>query len=152
MRGIGAGSGLAAAVAASGLLLVGLPSVYLLTAYGCGEGEDRPAEALADETVLGTAPDGADRASRYQECDDDRFVVVGTRYRYGGSPKTAVRHYREAAQADSWRPRTTDGGETVPGCFTKSVDGTTAYLGVESPEKDVLHVEIVADRAESEWC
>ncbi|WAX80372.1 hypothetical protein [Streptomyces sp. KMM 9044] len=108
---------------------------------------------MADETALGTAPDAADRASRSQECDaDDRFVVVGTRYRYGGAPKTAVRHCREAAQAGSWRPRTTDGGEIVPGCFTKSVDGTTAYPGVESPEKDVLHVEIVADRAEPEWC
>ncbi|MGY0066939.1 hypothetical protein ACWZEH_08910 [Streptomyces sp. QTS137] len=140
-------------MAASGLLLVGLPAVYFLTAYGCGEEEDRLAEAMAHETVLGTSPDGADRASRYRECDDDdRFVVVGTRYRYDGSPKTALRHYREAARADNWRPRTTDGGETVPGCFTKSVDGTTAYLGVESPEKDVLHVEIVADHAESQWC
>ncbi|MCX2923075.1 hypothetical protein [Streptomyces sp. NEAU-W12] len=153
MREIGTGSRLAAAVAASGLLLVGLPAVYFLTAYGCGEGEDRLAEAMAHETVLDTAPDGAGRANRYQECDDDdRFVVVGRQYPHDSSPRTALRHYRKAAQADGWRPGAAAGGGTVPGCFTKSVGGTTAYLVVEGPEKGVLHVEIVADHAESERC
>lgn len=132
---------------------MGLPAVYFLTAYGCGEEEDRLAAAMAGEPVLGTAPEGADRASRYQECDDDdRFVTVGTQHQYAGSPKTALRHYREAAQADSWRPRTTADGEPVPGCFTKAVDGTTAYLTVEGPEKGVLDVGIIGDHAESEWC
>lgn len=69
--------------------MVGLPAVYFLTTYGCGEAEDRLAEAMVHETVLGTAPEGADRASHDQGCDeDDRFVVVGTRYRYDGSPGT----------------------------------------------------------------
>lgn len=133
--------------------MVGLPAVYFLTTYGCGGAEDRLAEAMTDETVLGTAPEGADRASRYQECDDDdRFVAVGTQYRYDGSTRTALRHYREAAQADGWRPRTTAGGETVPGCFTKAVGGTTAYLTVEGPERGVLDVGIIGDHVESEWC
>ncbi|MFC5850895.1 hypothetical protein ACFPZI_03285 [Streptomyces chlorus] len=137
----------------AGLLLVGLPAVYFLTAYGCGGEEDRLAEAMAGEAVLGTAPEGADRASRYQGCDDDDlFVTVGTQYQYAGSPKTALRHYREAAQADSWWPRTTADGEKLPECFTKPVDGTTAYLSVEILEKGVLHVDIIADHAESEWC
>ncbi|GAB3179490.1 hypothetical protein GCM10027162_32060 [Streptomyces incanus] len=150
---MGAGTRAAAVVAVAGLLLVGLPTVYFLTTYGCGGAEDRLAEAMADEAVLGTAPEGADRASHDQECDDDDlFVTVGTQYRYDGSPKTALRHYREAARADGWRPRATAGGETVPGCFTKAVDGTTAYLTVEGPEEGVLHVDIIADHAESEWC
>ncbi|MEF9903409.1 hypothetical protein [Streptomyces sp. P9-A2] len=140
-------------MAVAGLLLVGLPAVYFLTVYGCGEEEDRLAEAMAGEAVLGTPPKGADRASRYQECDDDsRFVIVGTQYQYAGSPKTALRHYREAARADSWRLRTTADGEKVPDCFTKPVDGTTAYLSVEILEKGVLYVGIIADHAGSEWC
>ncbi|MGW3678384.1 hypothetical protein [Streptomyces prasinus] len=153
MRRIGAGTRASAVVAVAGLLMVGLPAVYFLTTYGCGGAEDRLAGAMAREAVLGTAPDGADRASRYQECDDDdRFVTAGTRYRYDGPPQAALLYYREAARADGWRPRTTDGDEAAPLCFTKPVDGTTAYLSVGSPEEDVLDVEIIADRAESEWC
>ncbi|BFO21537.1 hypothetical protein SHKM778_79250 [Streptomyces sp. KM77-8] len=79
-------------------------------------------------------------------------MVVGTRYRYGGSPKSALAHYREAARTDGWRPGTTAEGETVSGCFTRSMGGTTAYLEVEGPEGGLLHVEIVADRAGSQWC
>ncbi|MFC5953612.1 hypothetical protein ACFP51_03625 [Streptomyces pratens] len=140
-------------MAVAGLLLVGLPAVYFLAVYGCGEEEDRLAAAMADEPVLGTAPEGADRASRYQECDDDSlFVSVGAQYRYAGSPKTALRHYREAAQADSWRPHTTADGEPVPGCFTKAVGGTTAYLTVKGPGKGVLEVGIIGDHEKSEWC
>lgn len=153
MKRIGAGTLATAVVTVAGLLLVGLPAVYFLAVYGCGEEEDRLAAAMAGEAVLGAAPEGADRASRYQGCDDDDlFVTAGTQYRYAGSPKAALRHYREAARADSWRPRTTADGEEVPECFTKPVGGTTAYLYLKSPAKGVLHMEIVADRAQSEWC
>lgn len=150
---MGAGSRLAVALAASGTLVMGLPALSFVAGYGCGEGEDRLAEVMALEAVLGTAPEGAAQEDHYQECDnDDRFVVVGRRYQYDGSPKDALRHYGEAAQADSWRPRTTTGGRTVPGCFTKAMGDTTAYLGVESTDDGLLHVEIVADHAESPWC
>ncbi|MET8112106.1 hypothetical protein [Streptomyces prasinus] len=153
MRRTGAGALATAVVAVAGLVLVGLPAVYFLAGYGCGEEEDRLAGAMAAETVLSAVPEGADRASRYQECDeDDLFVTAGARYEYGGSPKAALRYYREAARADGWRPRTTAGDETAPVCLTKPVDGTTAYLSVEGPEKGLLDVEIVADRAGSKWC
>ncbi|PWJ07582.1 hypothetical protein DKG34_08985 [Streptomyces sp. NWU49] len=89
---------------------------------------------------------------RYRDCGDDRFVAVGTRYRYGGSPKNALAHCREAAGADGWRPSTTAEGETVSGCFTESMGGTTAYLSVEGPDDGLLHVEIVADCAGSQRC
>ncbi|WP_181446585.1 hypothetical protein [Streptomyces sp. NTH33] len=49
---------LAAAVAVSGLVLVGLPAWYFLASYGCGEGEDRLAEVMAGAAVLDTAPKG----------------------------------------------------------------------------------------------
>ncbi len=147
MSGTGAGIRAAAAVAVSGLLLAGLPALYFLTVHGCGEEEDRLAEVMSGETVLDAAPEGAGRKDRYQECDDDdRFVVVGARYRYDGSSENALRYYGEAARADGWRPR------TAPGCFTKPMGGTTAYLGVEGPDDGLLHVEIVADRAKSQWC
>ncbi|MER5990549.1 hypothetical protein [Streptomyces viridosporus] len=40
----------------------------------------------------------------------------------------------------------------MSGCFTESMGGTTAYLGVEGPDDGLLHVEIVADRAGSQRC
>ncbi|PZH16889.1 hypothetical protein C1I97_05835 [Streptomyces sp. NTH33] len=79
-------------------------------------------------------------------------MVVGTQYRYGGSPKSALAHYQKAAGADGRRPSTTAEGGTVSGCFTKSMGGTTACLGIEGPDDGLLHVEIVADRAGSQWC
>ncbi|MFD7699441.1 hypothetical protein [Streptomyces caelestis] len=140
-------------MAVSGLLLTGLPALYFLTVHGCGEEEDRLAEVMAGETVLDAAPDGADGKDRYQECDDDdRFVVVGARYRYDGSPENVLRYYGETARADGWRPRAGAGDDTAPGCFAKSVGGTTAYLDVTGPDDGLLHVEIVADRAQSQWC
>jgi hypothetical protein len=152
MREMGAGIRAAAVVAVSGLLLTGLPALYFLTVYGCGEEEDRLADVMAGETVLDAAPEGAGQKDRYQDCDDDRSVVVGTRYRYDGASGQALRHYGEAARADGWRPRTAAGGETAPSCFAKSVGGTTAYLEVEGPDNGLLHVEIVADHAKSQWC
>ncbi|MGW6056737.1 hypothetical protein [Streptomyces sp. NPDC055189] len=153
MRIVRAGIRPAAVVVASGLLLVGLPVAYFLTTYGCGEEEDRLAEVLAGEAVLDSGPDGADRKDRYRECDDDdRFVVVGTQYRHGDAPESALRFYGTTARADGWQPRTTKKGKVVPGCFTKPVGGTTAYLTVEGPDDDRLHVEIIADRAGSRWC
>ncbi len=142
-----------ATVAVAGLLLAGLPALYFLTVHGCGEEEGRLAGVMAGETVLDAAPEGADQRDRYQECDDDdRFVVVGARYRYHGSPEDVLRHYEEVARADGWRPRTAAGDEKAPGCFTKPMGGTTAYLGVEGPDDGLLHVEIVADHAKSQWC
>ncbi len=127
--------------------------MYFLSVYGCGEDEDRLAEVMAGAAMLDTAPEGAAPEDRYRDCDDDdRFVAVGTQYRYGGSLKNALAHYREAAGADGWRPSTTAEGETVSGCFTKSLGGTTAYLGIEGPDDGLLQVEIVADRAGSQWC
>ncbi|WP_232839097.1 hypothetical protein [Streptomyces triticisoli] len=153
MKRNGVGLLLAAAVAVSGLLLVGLPALYFLTVYGCGEDEDRLAEVMAGAAVLDTAPEGADPEDRYRGCDDDdRFVVVGTQYRYDGSSKNALAHYRRAARADGWRPRTTAEGETVSGCFTKSMGGTTAYLSIDGPDDGLLEVGIVADHAGSQWC
>lgn len=153
MRGTRAGIRPAAAAVVAGLLLTGLPALYFLTVYGCGEEEDRLAGVMAGETVLDAAPEGAGREDRYQECDDDdRFVVVGARYRYDGSPENALRHYGEAARADGWRPRTAAGDDTAASCFAKPMGGTTAYLDVEGPDDGLLHVEIVADHAKSQWC
>ncbi|WP_344602910.1 hypothetical protein [Streptomyces glaucus] len=153
MKRIGAGVRLTAAVAVSGLLLLGLPALYFLAFYGCGEQEDQLAEVMAGETVLDAVPEGAGPKDRYQECDDDdRFVVVGTQYRYDGSPENALQHYEEVTRADGWRPRITAGGETVPGCFTKLMGGTTAYLDAGGPHDGLVQVEIVADRANSQWC
>jgi hypothetical protein len=140
-------------MAVSGLLLVGLPGLYFVTMYGCGEREDRLAEVMAEAAVLDTAPEEADLENRYRECDDDdRFVVVGARYRYGGSAQSALGYYEKAARADGWRPATTAEGGTPAGCYTKSMGGTIAFLAMEGPDEGLLHVEIVADSAGSPWC
>jgi hypothetical protein len=133
-----------------GLVAVGLPALYFGTTifgYGCGDAEERLAGALSREAVLDAVPDGAGRRETYDSCDDDdTFVVVGARYGYTGPTAGVTAHYRRAAVAEGWRAATT------PGCYTKAVGGTTAYLQVEDPADGVFHVEIVADRAASEWC
>ncbi|MFI6034153.1 hypothetical protein ACIBBD_08290 [Streptomyces sp. NPDC051315] len=144
-----AAAGLVVAVVAAGAVFLGAPAVYFLTDYGCGDAEDRLAGTLAGEAVLAAEPAGAGREETYRECDDDDlFVVVGARYRAGSAARQDVlAHYRRAAVADGWRPG------PVSGCFTKAVGGTTAYLELETPDADGrFHVEIVADRAGSEWC
>lgn len=161
MRRLGAGLVRAGVVSgAFGLVLAGLPAVYFLTAYGCGGDEDRIAEVMAGEAVLDSAPQGAEEDERYRSCDeDDLFVVVGARYRYDGPAESFLRHYREAAPADGWRPRTTagSGDGAAPGCFSKSVAGTTAYLIIVDGDAGVrddghLYVEIVADHEGSSHC
>ncbi|GGW40184.1 hypothetical protein [Streptomyces griseoloalbus] len=64
-----------------------------------------------------------------------------------------MRHYGETARADGRRPQTEAGDATAPRCVAaKPVGGTTAYLGVEGPDDGLLHGEIVADHADSQWC
>ncbi len=130
-----------------GLVGVGVPAVAFLAEYGCGEREERLGAVLARESVLGAAPEGARQRERYRGCDDDdRRVVAGAAYRYGGSAEQALRHYGGAAPAAGWR------GTDVPGCFVKEVDGTTAHLAVEGPKDGELLVEILADREASALC
>ncbi|MFJ4644683.1 hypothetical protein ACIP6Q_14175 [Streptomyces bobili] len=159
-----------------GSAALGVPAVYFVTGYGCGDGEHRLARALSAEAVLEASPDGAGHVESYDECDDDdRFVVVGALYEYGtrgsasasasasastsaatsasdsASEEAVLAHYRRAALADGWTPATSADGTPLPDCFTKPVGGTTAYFGVETPDRGRFHAEIVADRAGTEW-
>ncbi|MFE9623984.1 hypothetical protein [Streptomyces sp. NPDC006527] len=158
MRRVGA-AGVVAGVTVLGMLaggavVVGAPALYFLTVYGCGEAEDRLAGALATEKVLDTQPPGAEREESYRSCDDDDlFVTVGARYKAAESvaasapaPGSVLSHYRRAASADGWQ------AAAVPGCFTKPVGGTTAYLSVEEPDGGRFHVEITAEPDGGEWC
>lgn len=154
MRRTGVGVWLAVGLGVFGLLSVALPAVYFLTAYGCGRAEDRLAGVLAGEAVLDVAPGrGAERIETYSGCDDDdRFVTAGAVYRYDGPAQGVPGRYREAAQADGWRQQVTAAGGPEPGCFTKQLSGTTAYLFVEEVDGGVLTVEITADEQGSAWC
>ncbi|MFF3939205.1 hypothetical protein [Streptomyces phaeofaciens] len=150
MTKIGAGYRLSAVtmagVVGAGLLVVGWPVVSFLASYGCGDREDRLAEVVAGEAVLGDGLKGATAEESYRECDDDdRFVVVGARYRYGGSVDSVLEHYGRAARDEGW-------AASGSGCFAKDLGGTTAYLTVEGPDDGRFHVEIVADAEGSPWC
>ncbi|MEU4657347.1 hypothetical protein AB0G32_25990 [Streptomyces sp. NPDC023723] len=146
-----------AGISLSGLLLtagllglthqaVGEPAWNLLFEYGCGDPEDRLGEALAADAVLAAGPAGAGTGRPYRSCDDDDlFVVAGASYRYPGTGASVRAHYRTAAPAQGWRPRT-------DACYTKRIGGTTAYLTLEEPAGRELAVEIIADRDGGAWC
>lgn len=141
-----AGLAIAGLLGAAAYVAVGSPVAYFLFEHGCRAEEESLGEALAAESVLDAPPEGAGERESYQECDDDDlFVVAGKSYAYGGSRNGALAHYRDAARAAGWRGHAED-------CFTRRIDGTTAYLTVEGPADGTLHVEIIADREGSRWC
>ncbi|GGZ14479.1 hypothetical protein GCM10010387_03240 [Streptomyces inusitatus] len=130
------------------LVVVAAPAGYFVLVYGCGEREDRLAAALAEDPALNAAPDGARKGESYRECDDDDlFVSVGAEFSHEGSSKDPLARHREAARAGGWRP---SGGD--PDCYTKRLDGTTAYLSVDAPSAAKVELSITADRQGSEWC
>lgn len=149
--GIAALLGVAAVKGAVGAI----PEVEFLMEYGCGGEEDRLGEALAGDAVLDDEPDGAGAGEAYDGCDDDDlFVVAGKSYTYDEGQgrgresdvvvhESVLAHYRDAAQAHGWRYRSS-------GCFSKSIDGTTAYLTIDGPTGGVLDVGIIASREPSE--
>ncbi len=144
---------LAGLVAVPVVMLVGVPAGYFLFVYGCGEQEDRLAETMAGDPVLDAGPAGAGKGVPYKGCDDDDlFVSVGREYKHGASLRSTLVHYREAAQANGWRPSGARGDDSVSDCFTKRMGGTTAYLTVNGPDNGTVRVEIIADRAGSDWC
>ncbi|MDX3135366.1 hypothetical protein PV367_37505 [Streptomyces europaeiscabiei] len=142
-------------VAAVKVVDVAIPEVGFLMEYGCGDAEDRLGEALAGDAVLDDEPDGAGAGEAYDGCDDDDlFVVAGKSYTYDEGQgrgresdvlvhESVLAHYRDAAQANGWRYRSS-------GCFSKSIDGTTAYLTIDGPADGALDVEIIATRESSE--
>ncbi|MFF8957921.1 hypothetical protein [Streptomyces sp. NPDC014894] len=144
-------TGLATAAA---LLVVALPAGYFLVSYGCGDREDRLAAALAGDPVLDAVPDGAGKREEYRSCDDDDlFVSVGESFSYGDSRAVVLGHYREAARANGWRPHTSSGGKPVPDCFTKRLDGTTAYFDVTVADGGPVELSITADHQDADsWC
>ncbi|MEE1757008.1 hypothetical protein [Streptomyces sp. SP18CS02] len=151
MRGQRVGMLLSGLVAVA-VAMFGVPVGYFVFVYGCGKQEDRLAETIAGDPVLADGPAGAGEGTPYQGCDDDDlFVYAGKDYPYGASRQGALAHYQESARAHGWRPRTAP-GEAPADCFTKRIGGTTAYLTLEGPDDGALRMEIVADRADSDWC
>ncbi|KUO21106.1 hypothetical protein [Streptomyces dysideae] len=147
------GRSLAGLVAAAGLagtaafVVAGSPVGYFLFEYGCGSEEEKLGDVLAEESVLDAQPEEFGEPDPYQHCDDDDlFVVAGKSYSYGGSRDSVLAHYREAAPAKGWKPRSED-------CFAKRIDGTTAFLMVEGPADGTVEIAITADRDDSgDWC
>ncbi|MEV0226915.1 hypothetical protein [Streptomyces sp. NPDC050704] len=152
-RRVGIKSAGLAVLAAAVVVTVGIPAGYFLVVYGCGEKEDRLAAAIAGDPVLDAGPAGAGQGRPYKGCDDDDlWVYAGNSYSYGGSRESALVHYRDAAQANGWRPRDSASAASGSDCFTKRIGGTTAYLDVEDAGDGSVLVEIVADRTGSDWC
>ncbi|MER6911311.1 hypothetical protein ABT354_06535 [Streptomyces sp. NPDC000594] len=125
------------------------PSVAFLLSYGCGDREDDLGKVLAAEKVLESVPPGATRPNSFRECDDDDLVVgAGTEYRYDGKVADALAHFRKAAPDLGWKRA---GGES---CYTKQLDGTTAYLDVYRLDKGRVTASIAASHEfpDESWC
>nr|WSZ97443.1 hypothetical protein OH820_18875 [Streptomyces sp. NBC_00857] len=143
---------LAGLVAVPAVMLVGVSAGYFTFTYGCGEAETRLAEAMAADPVLDAGPGDASKGELYKECDDDDlFVSVGTEYPYSAPRQNNPGHYIEAAQAKGWQSLVRSEDDSLPECFTKRIDGTTAYLTVDGTGGGT-RLEITADRGGSEWC
>ena len=121
----------------------------LVGSHGCGSGasvfgtcsdRDRQlATVLGRLAVIDAHPDGAVSITRYADCDnDDGFAYAGQQFRTSLNRSQILAFYRTAANNDAWHfdgdnpPPPTDGLAVTAAatCYTKQIDGTTAYLKI----------------------
>lgn len=108
----------------------------------CTDRDVRLASTLGELPVLQAHPDGTVLTDNYSGCDtDDGFPYAGRQYRPGLDRQAIHTFYATAAAKDGWQfhsenhpPAPGTLVVTGPGvCYTKQVDGTTAYLKVWYP-------------------
>jgi hypothetical protein len=78
---------------------------------------------LDDLPILDVHPSLAEGVDRDSGCDeDDGYAGAWKDYRSSETLPRVQAFYAQAAQADGWSP------EGAPGCFSKTINGATAYL------------------------
>jgi hypothetical protein len=171
----------ATGVAVAAVMLTGvLAGCADLSAFGgCTARDEHLATILARTSVLEAHPPSAASTEKYSHCDtDDGFAVAGQRYRTDLDRQDILTFYGKAAAADGWRPGESEAPlltgpppsanlvtTASAGCFTKEIDGTTAYLSVWFPSDvnvageaelrapgDVYGVEFTGSHDGSAWC
>ncbi|HET6478834.1 MAG TPA: hypothetical protein VFG35_02155 [Actinoplanes sp.] len=142
--------------------------------YGCSDRDSAFSSTLADLAILAEHPADAESAEAYAGCDpDDGFAYAGRTYRVSFARSGILAFYRHTAVADGWHldgenPPPPTAGLVVSGsasCYSKQVEGTTAYLAVWFPD-DLLvpgapapatpyatfGVEVTASHDSGAWC
>jgi len=141
---------------------------------GCSDRDSAFSSTLAGLAILAEHPAGADPAETHAGCDDDDgFAYAGRTYHVSLARPGILAFYRRAAAADGWHfdgdnPPPPTAGLVVSGsagCYSKQVDGTTAYLAIWFPD-DLLvpgepapatpyasyGVEVTASHDGGAWC
>lgn len=148
--------------------------------YGCSDRDEKFAPALRKLSIFKAYPGHVVELDSYSGCDqDDGFAYAGTKYLAPLGRSGILDFYRVAAVKEDWH---FDGDRASPpagalvisaggSCYSKAVDGTTAYLRiwfpgdlgdtggapVPSPAKgtssqSVYGVEVMASHDHEAWC
>lgn len=135
--------------------------------YGCTPRDQQFAATLNELEVLELRPpDATAQGDRFTGCDDDDgFAFAGQIYRPAGDRSSIVAFYRDAPVKDGWTLQREDDHPVGAGlvasgsslCFTKPVDGTTAYLSIWFPSDfgdpgNDYGVEVTASHDGGAWC
>jgi hypothetical protein len=144
---------------------------------GCTARDEQLETVLAKTPILEAHPPSAASTDKYSECDlEDGYASAGQRYRTDMERQDILTFYSKAATADGWRPDESEPLLTGPppaglvttasaACFTKEIDGTSAYLSVSFPSDlniagvpelqappDVYSVEVTGSHDRFAWC
>ncbi|WP_347589855.1 hypothetical protein [Acrocarpospora sp. B8E8] len=95
------------------------------------------APGLASYEIFDVHPEGASSSGGASvECDeDDDYVYAGKSYKTSDGNADILSYYKDAAQADGWRPMVSNAPSPPPGgsnslCFSKPMGDTAAYFSV----------------------
>jgi hypothetical protein len=149
--------------------------------YGCSDRDIKFAPTLQKLAIFQSHPDRIVELDSYSGCDpDDGFAYAGKKYRAALGRDEVIDFYRVVATKDDWRfdssnapPATDRALPTSAGgtCYSKTVDGTTAYLRIWFPgdlgdtaggplpspavgasAQSVYGVEVTASHDHEAWC
>lgn len=151
-----------------------------LPGYGCSGRDEKFAPTLLKLGIFQAYPNRVAELDSYSGCDpDDGFAYAGKRYLVPLGRKEILDFYRVAAKKEDWRfdsDRASPASEALVtsaggSCYSKAVDGTTAYLRIWFPgdlgdtagaaasspatgtsPQSLYGVEITASHDHEAWC
>jgi len=116
-----------------GMGLGGLPACGAdLPAFGCSDRDVKFAPTLKQLSIFEAHPDHVVELNSYSGCDpDDGAAYIDQFYLAPLGRAEVLDFYRVAAEKEDWRFDTDSGARSS--CYSKAVDGTTAYLRIWFP-------------------